>query len=60
MERISLPLRAFGPYHNFWAVKTNPWRGVQIFKNLLRSLSLLLCMSVLRLKGKDYRVKPEG
>lgn len=56
-EGRSVPLRASTPHHYFWIVKTNPGR-VQIVKNLSKSLNLLLGMSVLPLKVKDYRVKP--
>lgn len=63
MERILVPPEGLCPpphtHTQLLGCEDQPW-GVQIFKNLLRSLSLLLGMSVLPPKVKDYRVKPEG
>lgn len=57
-----MPLRApAAPTLNLWIVKTKPQEeGRQIFRNLLKSLKPLLCMTVQPLKMMDYRVKPDG
>lgn len=56
MERMPLPP---GPPPQLLGCVDQPWE-VQVFRNLLKSLSLLLGMSVLPLKVKGCRVKPEG